>query len=174
MPPPRGLSEIASYHAHIYFDATERPRAERLRALIAERFTARVGSWHEKPIGPHTKAMYQVAFAIEEVPRFVPWLMLNRDGLSVLVHPNTLWPKDDHLVHALWLGEAAWWWARPAGFLGRPRAALWTVRLVFLTMFVNGAIVFAEGPVVAAGLLATGLALLSWRREATRREPRHA
>lgn len=103
---PRAVAEIASYHAHIYFDAAERPRAARLRELIAERFTARVGSWHEKPIGPHTKAMYQVAFAVEEFPRFVPWLMLNRDGLSVLVHPNTLWPKDDHLVHALWLGEA--------------------------------------------------------------------
>ena len=76
-----------------------------VRELIAQRFLARVGSWHEKPIGPHTKAMYQVAFAVEEFPRFVPWLMLNRDGLSVLVHPNTLWPKDDHLVHALWLGE---------------------------------------------------------------------
>lgn len=101
---PRPLREIASYHAHIYFDANERDRAARLRGLISERFLARVGSWHEKPIGPHTKAMYQVAFAIEEFPRFVPWLMLNRDGLSVLVHPNTLWPKDDHLVHALWLG----------------------------------------------------------------------
>lgn len=104
MAQPRTLAEITSYHAHIYFDATERERAEKLRALIAERFTARVGAWHEKPIGPHTKAMYQVAFAIEEFPRLVPWLMLNRGGLSVLVHPNTLWPKDDHLVHALWLG----------------------------------------------------------------------
>ena len=106
MDAPKGLAEITSYHAHIYFDAAERPRAEKLRALIAERFLARIGSWHEKPIGPHTKAMYQVAFGVEEFPRFVPWLMLNRDGLSVLVHPNTLWPKDDHLVHALWLGES--------------------------------------------------------------------
>jgi redox-sensitive bicupin YhaK (pirin superfamily) len=38
MSSPKGLSEITSYHAHIYFDAAERPRAEKLRALIAERF----------------------------------------------------------------------------------------------------------------------------------------
>ena len=31
--------------------------------------------------------------------------MLNRDGLDVLVHPNTLAPRDDHLLHALWLGS---------------------------------------------------------------------
>ena len=80
----------------------------------------------------------------------------------------------NYLFAALWLAEAAWWWAHPAGFLARPRAATWAVRLVFLTMFVNGAIVFAEGPVVAAGLLATGLVLLSWRREAVQTEPRHA
>ena len=30
--------------------------------------------------------------------------VLNRNGLDVLVHPNTLAPLDDHLVHALWLG----------------------------------------------------------------------
>jgi aromatic ring-cleaving dioxygenase len=35
----------------------------------------------------------------------VPWLMLNRAGLDVLVHPNTLAPRDDHLRHALWLGR---------------------------------------------------------------------
>jgi DOPA 4,5-dioxygenase len=48
--------------------------------------------------------MYQLAFSVEEFPRLVPWLMLNRDGLSILVHPNTLRPRDDHLIHALWLG----------------------------------------------------------------------
>jgi DOPA 4,5-dioxygenase len=31
--------------------------------------------------------------------------MLNRQGLSVLVHPNTGRSLDDHLVHALWLGD---------------------------------------------------------------------
>ena len=66
---------------------------------------ARLGSWHDKPVGPHVKPMYQVAFAVELFPRFVPWLMLNRMGLSVLIHPNTRRPHDDHLVNALWLGE---------------------------------------------------------------------
>ena len=37
--------------------------------------------------------------------RFVPWLALHRQGLDVLVHPNTLAPRADHIHHALWLGE---------------------------------------------------------------------
>jgi aromatic ring-cleaving dioxygenase len=102
---PTPLAAITSYHAHIYFDPGEsRERAARLRALIGERFVARIGSWHDKPVGPHPKPMYQVAFALDLFPTFVPWLMLNRMGLQVLVHPNTQRPRDDHLVHALWLG----------------------------------------------------------------------
>jgi DOPA 4,5-dioxygenase len=48
--------------------------------------------------------MYQVAFAIEEFRRLVPWLMLNRDGLDVLVHPLTDDSVADHTQFALWLG----------------------------------------------------------------------
>jgi DOPA 4,5-dioxygenase len=48
--------------------------------------------------------MYQVAFAVEDFPRLVPWLMLNRGELVVLVHPNTDDEYDDHAHHAVWLG----------------------------------------------------------------------
>jgi aromatic ring-cleaving dioxygenase len=48
--------------------------------------------------------MYQVAFAVEEFPSFVPWLMLNRGELNVLVHPSTGDGVADHTRHALWLG----------------------------------------------------------------------
>ena len=103
---PLPLGEITSYHAHIYYDpGEERARAERLRSLIGERFVARIGAWHDEVVGPHLKGMYQVAFAVELFPRFVPWLMLNRMGLSILVHPNTRRPRDDHTVYPLWLGE---------------------------------------------------------------------
>ena len=104
--PPVALSEITSYHAHVYYDlGEERARAERLRMLIGERFVARIGAWHDEKVGPHLKGMYQVAFAVDLFPRFVPWLMLNRMDLSILVHPNTRWPRADHVIHALWLGQ---------------------------------------------------------------------
>lgn len=103
---PHALREITSYHAHIYYEpGAERARAERLRMLIAERFHARIGAWHDAPVGPHRKGMYQVAFAVDLFASFVPWLMLNRMELSVLIHPNTRRPRDDHLTYALWLGE---------------------------------------------------------------------
>ncbi|MET1025681.1 MAG: DOPA 4,5-dioxygenase family protein [Dongiaceae bacterium] len=104
--PLQSIGNIASYHAHIYYDvAATRDEAAILRQQIGERFTVRLGNWYDKPIGPHSQPMYQVAFAVEVFPRLVPWLMLNRRGLVVLVHPNTGRPLDDHLVHALWLGE---------------------------------------------------------------------
>jgi DOPA 4,5-dioxygenase len=96
---------ILSWHAHVYYDpATTRPRADALRQRIGERFHVQLGRWHDVPVGPHTAAMYQVAFAADVFASFVPWLMLHRAGLTVLVHPNTLAPRDDHLEHALWLG----------------------------------------------------------------------
>jgi aromatic ring-cleaving dioxygenase len=99
-------AHILSYHAHVYYDpARTRAEAETLRQRIAQRFAVQLGRWHDVPVGPHTVAMYQVAFDIELFASFVPWLMLNRDGLDVLVHPNTLAPHDDHLLHALWLGQ---------------------------------------------------------------------
>ncbi len=41
----------------------------------------------------------------EEFAKVVPWLMLNREGLSVLVHPSTGDGYGDHLERSLWLGE---------------------------------------------------------------------
>ena len=96
---------IASYHAHIYYDvATTRSVAETIRTQIAERFSVRLGRWHDQPVGPHPHAMYQVAFLPDLFPTFVPWLMLHRAGLTVLIHPNTGAPRADHLVHPAWLG----------------------------------------------------------------------
>jgi len=98
---------ITGWHAHVYFDpATTRAAAAAVREGIAADFPdAVLGRWHEVPVGPHTAAMYQVAFPPALFPTLVPWLALHRRGLAVLVHPETGRQRADHLQHALWLGE---------------------------------------------------------------------
>ena len=98
------LSGIKGYHAHVYYHAQTRSLAERLRGAIGERFGAQLGSWHDEPVGPHPVAMYQVAFAGGEFSSLVPWLMLNREGLNILVHPLTDDSVADHTRFAAWLG----------------------------------------------------------------------
>jgi aromatic ring-cleaving dioxygenase len=98
-------ASITGYHAHIYYDDASRERAARIREFIEANFKVAMGRWRDGPVGPHPQAMYQVAFEASEFPRLVPWLMLNRDGLTVLVHPETGDAYTDHLENPLWLGE---------------------------------------------------------------------
>jgi aromatic ring-cleaving dioxygenase len=97
---------ITHYHAHVYYDpAMTRDRADRLRQHVAAAFPqARLGRWHDELVGPHPQSMYQIAFPSEMLQKFVPWLMLNRDGLTVLLHPETGNNYADHSAHAAWFG----------------------------------------------------------------------
>lgn len=100
----RDASDIKAYHAHIYFDPATKPFALTLREAITARFTVEMGRVHDVPVGPHPQSMYQVAFAIDEFAKLVPWLMLNRGALSILVHPRTDDEVADHERLPLWLG----------------------------------------------------------------------
>ena len=98
------MSENKGYHAHIYYDPSTRPAAEMLRETIAGRFDVRVGELSDEPRGPHPISQFVAIFETPEFQNIVPWLMLNRDGLDVLVHPLTESSYDDHSKNALWLG----------------------------------------------------------------------
>ncbi|MEC4817530.1 MAG: DOPA 4,5-dioxygenase family protein [Scytonema sp. PMC 1069.18] len=100
-----GSIVITGFHAHVYFDTTNRDVAARVREGLGATFDVRLGRWHEQPIGPHPKAMYQVAFRPNQFGEVVPWLMLNREGLDILIHPETGDDVKDHTDHSLWLGK---------------------------------------------------------------------
>jgi aromatic ring-cleaving dioxygenase len=96
--------KIAGYHAHIYYAPETKAAAARVREGIGARFDTVVGRWHDGAVGPHPVSMYQVAFTAAEFPNVVPWLMLNREGLDILVHPLSGDAYLDHSKFALWLG----------------------------------------------------------------------
>ncbi len=50
-------------------------------------------------------AMFQVIFNRKQFGDVVPWLMENRNGLSVLVHADSENDYLDHTERVLWLGE---------------------------------------------------------------------
>jgi len=70
---------IQHYHAHVYYDpVSSHDRAARLREQVAAAFPGvTLGRWHDTPVGPHTRSMYQLAFPPSLLASFLPWLMLN-------------------------------------------------------------------------------------------------
>ena len=93
------------YHAHIYYDPTStRAVAEGVCAALGENFQVEIDAFRDTPIGPHPLANVLVIFKPDQFEHVVPYLMLHRDGLDVLVHPLTESSYDDHSKNALWLG----------------------------------------------------------------------
>lgn len=97
--------QIKDWHAHVYFDPASRDTAWALRERIAAGFDIEMGRFHEKPVGPHPRFSYQVAFKNEQLAPLISWLTLNRGDLTVFVHPNTGHDLEDHRDRAVWLGQ---------------------------------------------------------------------
>jgi DOPA 4,5-dioxygenase len=98
------VTEIRGYHAHVYYSAANRRTAERLREAIIGKFAVEPGAFSDDPIGPHPISQFNIIFQTAEFQNIVPWLMLNREGLDVLIHPLTESSYDDHSTNALWMG----------------------------------------------------------------------
>ena len=94
-----------AYHAHIYFSGDTKNIARTLYELISEKFNLQIGSFIEKPVGPHPLWSYQVIFGKKDFDVFIPWLDKNRNDLTVLVHALTGDNLKDHTDFAYWLGQ---------------------------------------------------------------------
>ena len=93
------------YHAHVYFGPASVEQARQLTEQAAQRFSARLGRLHKKPVGPHPRWSRQLAFESTVYEELLAWLDAHRDGLTVLVHADTGDDIADHTDHAWWLGQ---------------------------------------------------------------------
>ncbi len=94
---------LHGYHVHIYYNDDTWPIVEKVRDTLAAGFPVRVGK-NVGIAGPHPVPQVQIIFKKEAFQEVVPWLMLNREGLDILVHPLSDDEYEDHTANALWLG----------------------------------------------------------------------
>ncbi|KAF5318125.1 hypothetical protein D9619_012197 [Psilocybe cf. subviscida] len=126
-------SEIKEWHFHIYFHQTnqaEHQAALRLRDAVLR--LRRDGAFvavplyrvNTAPIGPHPVGSYEIWVPSECFSSVYSYLLLNRNNLSILVHPLTKEPRKsvhflstnffalttystsrDHDIRATWMGN---------------------------------------------------------------------
>ena len=97
------------FHAHIYYDVSERPDAARLHAeLRAARGTGDlvdiifVGQMTDRPAGPHPVPQFEVHFYRRALALVLDRIKTSR--LRALVHQLTDDDLADHTTQAHWIG----------------------------------------------------------------------
>lgn len=104
------MNPEARYHAHVFYDAPERARAERLRTELNDSkgkgpfaTLAFVGKLRDRCVGPFPKPQFELHFRKESLDAVVQ--ELKTSGLTALVHPLTDDDLADHTTLALWIGD---------------------------------------------------------------------
>ncbi|KAJ5624412.1 hypothetical protein N7510_000721 [Penicillium lagena] len=111
-PDPLAKSQRGGFDIHIYHFQNNPDQVifakalwERIRREFPE---LRIYTFFDRPIGPHPIAMFEVnLFSPAQFGAFIPWLVVHRGPLSVLIHPNTVDSEEErnHTQRATWLGE---------------------------------------------------------------------
>ena len=101
------VASVKGYHIHIYFESgkASETAARELAETINAVFSSEVEGVHKiGKAGPHAHENYGVHVSKEGFGKIVPWLQLNSQGLSILIHPDTGDDLKDHLEASMWLG----------------------------------------------------------------------
>lgn len=100
------MTTIRDFHAHIYFNADEKKRAEALAAELQRRFGLQIGRFHDRPVGPHPRGSVQATVPDERFGEVARWLSVHRDGLTIFAHASTGDDRADHTHNVLWFGPS--------------------------------------------------------------------
>jgi len=98
--------DIEYYHFHLYYEPENIDQASKLRDQIGECFDVALGRLWDRPVGPHPIGSCQISVSVELFQEVLVWLMENRRGIDVFIHPATGDDLKDHSEHAMWLGRS--------------------------------------------------------------------
>lgn len=104
---------MKQYHFHIYYDASSRKEAQEIHLDFEEMkyiYDVIVGQMWDKPMGPHTKPQFVLHYIQRDTDdsfkKVYDYLLSNRNGLSVLIHPaDTTDELEAHTTMAVWMGD---------------------------------------------------------------------
>jgi len=100
------MSEIENFHAHVYYDVADRAKVIKLCEAAGKTFGVKIGRMHDNPVGPHPRGSCQLTITKAQLADVLPWLVLNRKGLTVFTHAQTGNALKDHTDHVIWLGPS--------------------------------------------------------------------
>ncbi|THD36980.1 MAG: aromatic ring-opening dioxygenase [Sphingomonas sp.] len=104
-----GANDNAPWHAHIYYEPSDRDTAEALRGRFAEMMTDDelpilfVGRMTDRPVGPHPIPQFEIHFPASAGG--VVTRAIEQTGLRALIHPLTDDDVADHTSLGHWIGE---------------------------------------------------------------------
>lgn len=106
--------EIKEWHFHVYFYQNNEKsvnEAYKLRNNLIKQINkgyfklVPLERINHQPIGPHIIASYEVWVPKEYFWKAFSWFTLNRNRLSILIHPLTSEEKKDHDERSVWMGK---------------------------------------------------------------------
>ena len=97
---------IRDYHVHLYYDAGSIDDAISLADRVSRLYPIKVGTFHQKPVGPHPMWSCQLTVLVEHFGDLIPWLLIHRGCVDLFIHPNTGDDLADHTNYAMWIGQS--------------------------------------------------------------------
>lgn len=102
-------ADNAPYHAHIYYETSQRALADTARARLCSFMQSRkipqllfVGQLTNGKAGPHPIPQFEIHFTKEALPAILDFIQSS--GFRALVHPLTDDDLADHTLLAHWIG----------------------------------------------------------------------
>ena len=74
--------------------------------MLKKNLSVKARKMYDSTVEPHPGPMFQITFSPETFGSIVRFLSFNRNGLSILVHPNTGELIADHFERTTWMGKS--------------------------------------------------------------------